>query len=388
MRRPLPPGAVRPVRGEVRRVEQLVLQKASVLCYRLYDVANEIDLAVAETLLTQDARRLRLSRAGAEYLMLLNPPLVVGLGRRALQLPSGAIEVEARARLFDHGAASIVLEVPIAAGTALDALTPLADRLYDGPEVDRLALELVEALRRSVATAMENPHLWEQVENYTVVFVEAIRGTPSAEQILDRADLARLLLGETSIADLSRAERADVTRWNFSYGVDDLVVVDWNAAFVYEPSRSRDVPDILEIANAQLLELRYYDDALDRRLAAVHQALRRKRRRLGSLFRSPYPALARQVQVTLLEMNEFIERVENSLKIIGDFYLAKVYEGAVQQLRIPAWKAAVTRKQQMLGEVYGWLKGEVDTARSLTLEVMVVLLIVLELLVALGSLFR
>jgi uncharacterized Rmd1/YagE family protein len=58
----------------------------------------------------------------------------------------------------------------------------------------------------------------------------------------------------------------------------------------------------------------------------------------------------------------------------------------VEQLRIPAWKAAVTRKQQMLGDVYGWLKGEVDTARSLTLEVMVVLLIVLELLVAVRSL--
>jgi len=219
------------------------------------------------------------------------------------------------------------------------------------------------------------------------VFAEAIRGSPRAEDVLQRADLARLLLGETSIAELSAAERADVTRWHWSYGVDDLVVVDWNAAFVYEPSSSRDIPDILEIANAQLLELRYYDDALDRRLSSVHQALGRHRRRVGSLFRSPYAALARQVQVTLLEMNEFIERVENSLKIIGDFYLAKVYEGAVQQLRIPSWKAAVTRKQQMLDDVYGWLKGEVDTARSLTLEIMVVLLIVLELLVAAISLF-
>jgi hypothetical protein len=219
-----------------------------------------------------------------------------------------------------------------------------------------------------------------------VVFVQSLRGAPSAAEVLERADLARLLLGETTVPELSVAERADVTRWHFSYGVNDLVVVDWNAAFVYEPSGSEDIPDILEIANAQLLELRYYDEMLDRSLVGVNETLKRERRRLGSFFRSPYPGLARQVQVTLLEMSEFIERVENSLKVIGDFYLAKVYEAAVEQLRIPAWKASVTRKQQMLGDVYGWLKGEVDTARSLTLEVMIVLLIVLELLVAARSL--
>jgi len=376
------------VRDSGARMDPLVLEKAAILCYRLYDVADEIDLAVAESLLARDVRRLRLSRSGAEFLLLPNPPLVVGLGRRSLALPEGKIEVEARARLFDHGAASIVLGVPVAPGAPLDGLAPLADRLYDGPEVDALALELVEGLRRAVAPAMENPHLWSQAESYAVVFVESFRGSPTADEVLDRADLARLLLGETTVPELSAAERADVTRRHFSYGVRDLVVVDWNAAFVYEPSGSEDIPGILEIANAQLLELRYYDEMLDKSLVRVNDTLKRERRRIGSFFRSPYPSLARQVQLTLLEMSEFIERVENSLKVIGDFYLAKVYESAVEQLRIPAWKAAVTRKQQMLGDVYGWLKGEVDTARSLTLEVMVVLLIVLELLVAASSLFK
>src|SRR5262244_1487859 len=291
-------------------MDPLVLEKASVLCYRLYDVADEIDLGAAESVLARDARRLRFGRSGAEFLLVPNPPLLIGLGRRSLPLPGGPLEVEARARLFDFGAISIVLTVPVAAGTELDALTPLADRLYDGPEVDALALELVEGLRKEVAPAMAKSHLWEQVEHYAVVFAQAIRGNPSGDEVLRRGDLARLLLGETTIRELSAAERQDVTQHHFSYGTDDLVVIDWNAAFVYEPSGSQDIPDVLEIANAQLLELRYYDDALDHRLAGVHERLKRERRRLGSLFRSPYPALARQVQVTLLEMSEFFERVE------------------------------------------------------------------------------
>ena len=369
-------------------MDPLVLEKASVLCYRLYDVADEIDLGVAESVLARDARRLRFGRSGAEFLLLPNPPLLVGLGRRSLPLLGGGLEVEARARLFDFGAVSIVLTVPVTAGLDLDALIPLADRLYDGPEVDALALELVERLRQEVAPAMTNPHFWEQDEHYSVVFVEGIQGRPSGEEVLRRADLARLLLGETTVPELSAAERQDVTQRHLSYGNDDLVVIDWNASFVYEPSGSKDIPDILEIANAQLLELRYYDEALDNSLGRVNERLKLERQRLGSIFRSPYPALSRQVLVALLEMSELVERVENALKIIGDFYLARVYEAAVEQLRIPAWKETVTRKQEILGDVYGWLKGEVDTARSLTLEVMVVVLIVMELLVAAGSLLN
>ena len=298
------------------------------------------------------------------------------------------MEVEAQARLFDHGAASILLRVPVPPGTTFDALTALAGPLYDAPEIDTLSHALVDGLRRTVAQAMEGGHLWEQAESYSVVLVERFRGAPTGAEVLARADLARLLLGESAEQGLSDQEREEVTRRHFSYGPEDLVVVDWNSAFVYEPSGSADIPDILEIANAQLLELRYYDEALDRSLARVHDTLKRERRRVGSFFRSPYPALARRVQLSLLEMSEFIERIENSLKIIGDIYLAKVYEASVEQLRIAAWKASVTRKQAMLGDIYGWLKGEVDTARSLTLELMVVLLIVLELAVAATSMFR
>ena len=365
-----------------------MVETAQILCYRLYDVAAEIDLTVAETLLARDARRGRLSRTGSQYLQLPNPPLVVQLGRRSLPLPGGAVEVEAQARLFDHGAASILLHVPVPPGTTFDALSALAGPLYDSPEIDTLCHGLVEGLRRTLAPAMENGRLWEQSESYSVVLVERFHGAPTGAEVLARADLARLLLGEGPEQRLSDQEREEVTRRHFSYGPEDLVVVDWNSAFVYEPSGSGDIPDILEIANAQLLELRFYDHALDRSLARVHDTLKRERRRVGSFFRSPYPALARQVQLTLLDMSEFIERIENSLKIIGDIYLAKVYEASVEQLRIPTWKAAVTRKQEMLDDIYGWLKGEVDTARSLTLEVMVVLLIVLELAVAATSLLR
>ncbi|MGO8968044.1 MAG: hypothetical protein ACLQDQ_00535 [Myxococcaceae bacterium] len=365
-----------------RTDEGPVLQKAHVFCYRLFDVAEEIDLDAAQRLLARDTRRVRLTRAGAEYLLLPNPPLAVELGRRKLAVGAGTMVVDVVGRLFDHGTVSIRLRVPVEPGTNLAALIPLADELYDSPTVDALALEVLESLRPAIAPALRSAKLWEQSESYSVHFVEHIEGRPSAEEVLGWPGLAPLLLGETREPRLSDAERSDVTAQHFSYGQYDLVVVDWNAAFVYEPTGSTDIPDILEICNGQLLEFRYYDSQLDRQLTGVGETLRRTRRRGVPLFRSTDAPLARSVQLTLIEMSEALERVENSLKVIGDFYLAKVYEAALEQLRVDDWKASVQRKQQTLGDVYQWLKGEVDTARSLTLELMIVALIVVEVVLA------
>ncbi len=368
--------------------DAFVLRKAAVLCYRIYDVAEGIDLERSRALLAQDSRRLKLRRAGSEYLVLSNPPLAVELGRRPLAVRGGPVAVEVSARLFDHGAVSIVLRVPVEPGTPLDGLVPLADELYDSAAAEALCAELLGQVRQALLPALDNPHQWENNESYSVVFVEKIDGDPKAQRLLEAADLPRLLLGECGPALLSPRERSDVLEQHFSYTEDDLAVIDWNAAFVYEPSGSGDIPDLLEICNAQLLELRYFDDVLDTQLRSVYGEVTRARGRWQTILFSPYKVLARRVLATLFDMSEFIERVENSLKIVGDVYLAKVYEAAVVQLRVPNWQASVTKKQQLLAQTYQLLKGEVDTDRALTLESAIVLLIVIEMLLALISLLR
>ena len=369
-------------------VPPLVFRKASLLCYRLFDIADNVNLEQARALLALDSRRLSLAREGSENLILPNPPLTVELGRRSLPLRQGPIEVHVTARVFDHGAISVILKVPVVPGTTMEALIPFADELYDSAPIDQLAAEITASLRQSLASVLEAPHLWKETESYTVIYVEQIDGDPSAATVLEDSDLPRLMLGETGDRPLSRRERLDVIEHHFSYTDQDLVVVDWNSAFVYEPSGSGDIPDILEICNAQLFELRYYDDVLDVQLQKIYDQISNRQPTWLRNFWSPYKNLARRVLVTLLELSEFVERVENSLKIVGDFYLAKVYEAAVKQLRVNAWQRSVTRKQQLLAQTYQLLKGEVDTDRSLTLELTIVLLIVGEVFVALFSIWK
>jgi hypothetical protein len=368
--------------------EPLIIEKAHALCYRIYDIADEIDLEKARQVLAKDARRLKLSRENSQYIQLPNPPVAYELGRRVLALRGGPVTVDAAARLFDHGAASIILTVPIPEGATLEKLTAMADELYDSQALEALCGELIEGVRKTIASAVKERDTWEQNESYTVLLVERIRGDPTAEELLARADLARLLLGEVDSRPLSRAESDAVTQHRFSYTAEDLVVIDWNSAFVYEPSGSRDIPDLLEIANAQLLEFRFYDEVLDGHIARIHDKVQAQRHRWTTLFRSPYRNLVRETLTTLVDLNEFIERVENSLKIIGDFYLAKVYEAAVRRMRIPAWQASVTRKHQLLAQTYGLLKGEVDMVRSHVLEATIVALIVLEIAFAFLRVFE
>jgi len=73
----------------------LAFEKAQVLCYRVFDVAEEIDLERARKLVSEESRRLKLGREGSQYLELPNPPLAVDLGKRALALKGGAVTVEA-----------------------------------------------------------------------------------------------------------------------------------------------------------------------------------------------------------------------------------------------------------------------------------------------------
>src|SRR5262249_867851 len=276
----------------------------------------------------------------------------------------------------DAVAPLLLTKSPSPAATEPEQLIPIADALYDSRHVDQPSLELLEALRRALEPVTQGRHIWDQSESYTVIFAEQLQGNPTAKEIQDRPEVAQLLLGEVE-RDLSDYERNEVTQHHFSYRERDLAIIDWNSAFVLEPSGSLDIPDILEICNAQLLELRFYDNILDANVRRTYAEVERKRRRWYSIFRSPYNVLARRVLATTLEMSEFVERVENSLKIIADFYLAKVYEAALRRLRIPVWQETVTRKQQLLAQVYEWLKDEVDINRSLTLEFTVVLLIVI-----------
>jgi hypothetical protein len=363
-----------------------VVREGRLLAYRMLDVADAIDLVAVERIArTLDCRRGGLTREGSRSLVFAAPPVEIPLDPLAFTLPkSGArLEAEVSARLFDYGAVSIAFAIPIAAGTDLLSLVPLCDELYESPVLDRLAREVVPDLLARLGDAVQRGRESRVIETYTIVFVRELEGRPRARDVLACEALASLVIGESPARALSSAEREDVLKHAHSYFDDDLVVVDWNSAFVLEPSGSEDIPEILELATTQLLELRYYDGVYDAEVARVYREFERVRGHGFRLdLRNPWAELGHQAVRRLVELSEFTERVDNALKVIGDFYLARVYESAVRRFRIRAWQSSIDAKQALLAQAYGLVRGEIESRRSTVLEVIVILLIVLEILLA------
>jgi hypothetical protein len=356
-----------------------------VLVYRLFDVAAVVDLGRAEQLAASTTRLAMDSARSATALEFPRPPLHLALGRRELPLRTGPRAAEATAHVFDYGVVSVRYRVPIAPGTSLAELVPLCEELVVGPTaaLDQAARREADEVARVLAGALERPHAWEGLESYHVIFVRSFEGGPvTAPALLSEAPIAALLLGEASPTPLSAAERQDVLSTSFSYLEDDLAVVHWNSALVVEPSGAEDVPDLLEFATAHLLELRYYDALLDRELHRIYDELEKGGSQLVHLVTRKYRRLQRQTAALLLELSEMIERLENAVKIVGDFYLARLYQSAVRRFRLAPWQETVLRKQKLVAEVNDLTGDAADVSRAELLEIAIILLIVYEIVAA------
>ena len=83
-------------------------------------------------------------------------------------------------------------------------------------------------------------------------------------------EIAQIVRGE--LLPLTDDERNEILQSRRSYYPDDLVVSGWIAALVYDtPEDALPLMQLLEYANSQLLEFRYYDEMLTRLLAGVYR---------------------------------------------------------------------------------------------------------------------
>ncbi|MCL2725271.1 MAG: hypothetical protein FWD69_12635 [Polyangiaceae bacterium] len=368
-----------PGRSEPQRV---VVERGSILAYRIFDVGATIALDAVEKRVPT-ARRFE--TGGPAGLVIPARPLEIALGACDIVVPFLAARLSGyvTAHVFDFGVVSFVYEISLQPGTTFDELVPLCDALYEAAELDEHGSEHRSDLLRRLGDSVEKPHDWSEAETYTVIFVETLgeqEQKPSLEVLARSEIVAKLLLGETSQVPLGRAEREDVVRHTFSYLRDDVVVVDWNSALVIEPNGSRIVPFILELATSQLLEFRYYDKLLDIELARLYEHVGKPG---PSMLRSPYRSLTRNVMKRFLELTEFTERIDNTIKVVGDFYLARVYLSAIGRFRVPDWRESVETKLRLVARVYELLKTDVETSRAQFLEIIVIVLILIEVVSAL-----
>lgn len=383
-----------------------IVNRGRIICYRIFDVADELVLAEAEELL------LRAQVARASMVMRPPPlrktgalgvaavPLHVDIGTRRIVLPEieRSLLAHVSVNLFDYGKISVVFEIPIRQGTPLDEMRPVCQELYESPVLTKMAeeecatyVERVEsALRRHVVESSPESEAAGRgrMEAFTIIFIEELENKPTAREVLAWSGLPKLIIGESADQPLGEKQVRDTMQHTDGYLDNDLVVIDWNSAFVLEPSASRDIPDILEFSRSMLLQLLVYDDQLDVELRQIYQEFSKRRGGMVSILSSRYRKLAHDVSARLIEVTEFNERIEKSFRIIGDYYLARIYRTAVTRFGIPVVRESVSRKHELVEKVYDMLKGEVELLRGQAMELAIVLLIVIEVLLGVSGVLK
>jgi hypothetical protein len=358
------------------------VEAGTLLALRLYDVAYGVDLDAVERLATARAptSRLRFRRARAKSIDYGTPPVEIALG--AIELPVGDVTLlaDTMARVFDFGTVSITLRIRVADRDWPDfaELVRACDTLLSvGWQGWQQQLDSVLQL---IAPALDRPSSAGIEEDYLITLVRRFDRPTTADELLVSVDMAALLARETQ--PLSEQARRELLRHSYSYYPTDLAVLTWDHAFIMEPGDDMEVADVLETANAQLLEMRYYDEQLDAELPPMYDRVQGARRGFGSLARRSHANVARELHARVAEVTQIAERVDNALIITEDVYLARIYGAAIELFRVPIWTAAVNRKLAIMRDTYTALYDEAATARAEILEAGILLLIVFEIVMA------
>ncbi len=342
---------------------------SAIYFYRIYETQSEIDLNRLEKVLPQGhaPARARFSRLRPKSILVDNPPLLINLEPLILDSENMGAAFTTQARIYDIGAISICLVYEYSP-SGVHSFESLALRFAGQEGLDALFQSQLMRLSELLAPLTEPLNVdAEFYEDYTVYHI----ARPAEVD-----DPVALLMGEKS--DFSDQIRELVLRDRLSYSRDDFVTLTWDTALICDPEDPGDLRDLIEFANVQLLELRYYDNLLSKQMEAMNDEI--EKAGTGSSFSRlrRYRRIMSNLMHFITDITEISEKIDNLIKITEDVYYARVYQTILRVLRSDQWRASVNRKLQVIQQNYSLLSSEVNTEHSNVLEWIIIILISLE----------
>ena len=344
-----------------------------VLVLIQFDVCEELRLDVLQQAIS--ARTLQkpsIKQPAPAYVRYQRPPVVGPLD--PLLLESGE-RLEGEIKYYDYGVVSVIYQLPFSGDW--DSLVRLAGRwVWDVDFALRVEPVVRQRLER-VPAAMIKPYDRWISEDYFIFHVREAAGAPSAlELVRDHSrEIAQVVRGDRT--RLSEGEVSEVLHSQISYYANDLAVIGWNAALVYDtPAGAETAIQLLEYANSQLLEFRHYDELLTGILDSVYDSLGKKRSRLA---RWRMARSATSLHTVLLEISELTEHADNAIKFLSDMFAARLYRLAANKVGVPDYRDLVEQKLKTAEDLYDYMVEQHNQSRAFWLEFTVVLILLIEL---------
>ncbi len=342
-----------------------------------FDWGDEIDVPHAAQLVPRELQVAPAHPAGSPPLHYHPAPLRLRVAGLSLNLPEcPPAKGDGVATIVDFAALSLAWSIPL--HDSPEQLSALAGRLADPGGVIETARRALQPLFEQLRPAIRGAKWGDFSEEYFVFQFPAQPVIPSpGDMLTERADwLAGLVRLDPT--PLSRGEVAEALRVKMSYRPQDLVLADWAAAVVFADNCD-DVLEVIAFSNLQLLEYRQIDQQLDQHLQQAYRLIHRLTGAWLPFWRTHTRPL-RALGKLNVDANQMFERTSNALKLIGDQYLARLYQSLAVRFHLEEWGTNIRRSLAVLEGIYQVLSSQSATYRAELLELTIVILILVEIL--------
>jgi hypothetical protein len=354
-------------------VQNKVLQ-GSVLVLIQFDVCEEIKLDALRDIFGARRQEASFKHPAPGYVRFERAPVVEPV--EPLILESGE-RLDVQIKYYDYGVLSVVFELPFSGDW--DMLVRLASRWVWDTDFTSFAQKIVkQKIERARPALVKLYDSWLH-EDYFVFHVRDVAGNPSAAELLstEGGRIAQIVRGEN--VPLSDGEQQEIMQSKISYYPNDLAVISWNGAFLYDTtSGAETVIQLLEYANSQLLEFRHYDELLTRELASVYDFM--DHGSMGIMARWRTAKRASRLHTVLLDVDELTERADNAIKFLSDMFSARLYKVAASKIGVTDYKDLVNQKVHTAEELYRFMVDQFHQSRAFVLELMVVIILIIDLI--------
>jgi hypothetical protein len=362
-----------PAQSAVTVAAQNKMLQGSVLVLIQFDVCEEINLDSLRDIFGARRQEASFKHPAPGYVRFQRPPVVEQV--EPLILESGE-RLDVQIKYYDYGVLSVVFELPFSGDW--DTLVGLAGRWVWDTDFTSFAQKIVkQKIERARPALIKLYDSWLH-EDYFVFHVRDIAGNPSAAELLatQGGRIAQIVRGEN--APLSEGEQAEIMQSKISYYPNDLAVISWNGAFLYDSTAGAEtVIQLLEYANSQLLEFRHYDELLTRELASVYDFMDHGS---GIWARWRTARRASRLHTVLLDVDELTERADNAIKFLSDMFSARLYKVAASKIGVTDYKDLVNQKVHTAEELYRFMIDQFHQSRAFVLELMVVIILIIDLI--------
>ncbi len=361
-----------PTSAQSAAIAQNKSLQGSVLVLIQFDVCEEINLDALRDIFGARRQEASFKHPAPGYVRFERAPVVEPV--EPLMLESGE-RLDVQIKYYDYGVLSVVFELPFSGDW--DTLVRLASRWVWDTDFTSFAQKIVkQKIERARPALVKLYDSWLH-EDYFVFHVRDIAGNPSAAELLSTQGgrIAQIVRGEN--VPLSDGEQQEIMQSKISYYPNDLAVISWNGAFLYDSAAGAEtVIQLLEYANSQLLEFRHYDELLTRELQSVYDFMDKGS---GIWARWRTARRASRLHTVLLDVDELTERADNAIKFLSDMFSARLYKVAASKIGVTDYKNLVNQKVHTAEELYRFMVEQFHQSRAFVLELMVVIILIIDL---------